>query len=223
MSQQRQKIIARNFANQFVRPLFHEIYRLVVENEDQEKIVELVGSWVVIDPRTWTEQRDVMVQPRFAYGEQEQEAAKLLQMHTLFSQDPSLAPMYGLQNKYLMLKSILEQQGILNAEEYLTPLDQLPPPQPDPAQEMQQQMAIKQLELEERQIAVAEFKALTDTQLAAAKIEMDATEAQASHALQSDNQDLKEAQFEHKVHIDEGELSILKRTDGVRGIASPAG
>lgn len=44
MSQQRQKIIARNFANQFVRPLFHEIYRLVVENEDQEKIVELVGS-----------------------------------------------------------------------------------------------------------------------------------------------------------------------------------
>ena len=61
------------------------------------------------------------------------------------------------------------------------------------AQEMQQQMAIKQLELEERQIAVAEFKALTDTQLATAKIEMDATEAQASHALQSDNQDLKEA------------------------------
>ena len=116
-----------------------------------------------------------------------------MQMHTLFNQDPSLAPMYGLQNKYLMLKSILEQQGILNAEEYLTPLDQLPPPQPDPAQEMQQQMAIKQLQLEERQIAVAEFKALTDTQLAAAKIEMDATKAEASHALQSDNQDLKEA------------------------------
>ena len=44
MSQQRQKIIARNFANQFVRPLFHEIHRLVVENEDHEKIVELAGS-----------------------------------------------------------------------------------------------------------------------------------------------------------------------------------
>ena len=100
-----------------------------------------------------------MVQPWFAYGEQEQEAAKLLQMHTLFSQDPSLAPMYGLQNKYLMLKSILEQQGIVNAEECLTPLDQLPPPQPDPAQELQQQMAIKQLELGERQIAVAKIKA----------------------------------------------------------------
>ena len=144
-------------------------------------------------------------------------------MHTLFSQDPSHVPMYGLQNRYLMLKSILEQQGILNAEEYLTPLDQLTPPQPDPAQEIQQQMAIKQLELQERQIAVAEMKAQTDAQLAAAKIEMDATEAEASHALQSDNQNLKEAQFEHKVRIDEGELGILKRTGDVRGIASPTG
>ena len=222
MSQQRQKIIARNFA-QFVKGLFMEIYTLVVENESEEKVVELAGAYVQINPGTWKEQRDVMVELRLGYGEQEQEAAKLLQMHTLFSQDPSVAPMYGLQNRYLMLKSILEQQGILNVEEYLTPPDQLPPPQPDPAQEMQQQMAMKQLELQERQIAVAEMKAQTDAQLAAAKIEMDATKAEASHALQSDNQDLKEAQFEHKVRIDEGELAILKRTEDVRGIASPTG
>ena len=36
-----------------------------------------------------------------------------------------------------MLKAILEQQGILNVEDYLTPPEQLPPPQPDPAAEMQ--------------------------------------------------------------------------------------
>ena len=222
MSQQRQKIIARNFA-QFVKGLFMEIYTLVVENETEEKVVELAGAYVQINPGTWKEQRDVMVELRLGYGEQEQEAAKLLQMHTLFSQDPSVAPMYGPQNKYQLLKSILEQQGILNVEEYLTPPDQLPPPQPDPAAEMQMQMQAKQLELQERQIAVAEMKAQTDAQLAAAKIEMDQTRAEASHALQSDNQDLKEAQFEHKVRIDEGELAILRRTEDVRGIASPTG
>ncbi|MGB0500786.1 MAG: hypothetical protein ACPGNP_06330, partial [Acidimicrobiales bacterium] len=32
MSQQRQKIIARNFANSFLKPLYHEIYCLCVEN-----------------------------------------------------------------------------------------------------------------------------------------------------------------------------------------------
>ena len=222
MGQQRQKIIARHFA-QFVKKLFSEIYTLVVENESEQKIVELAGAYVQINPATWKEKRDVMVELRLGYGEQEKEAAKLLQMHTLFSQDPSLAPMYNVQNRYEMLKSILEQQGILNVEDYLTPPERIPPPQPDPAMEMQMQMQAKQLELQERQIAIAELKAQTEAQLAAAKIELEATKAEASHALQSDNQDLKEAQFEHKVRIDEGELAILKRTDDVRGIASPTG
>ena len=224
MSQQRQKIIARNFANQFVKPLFHEIYRLVVENEDQERIVELAGAYVQVDPRSWTDKRDVMVELKLGYGEQDREAQKMLSLHGMFSQDPAIQPMYGLENRYAMLKSILEQQGILNVEEYLTPPEQLQPPQPDPAAEMQAQMAQKQMELQERQIAVAEMKAQTDAQLAAAKIEQDREKAAASHALQSDNMDLKEAQFDHKKRIDEGELEILKRnTTEVRGIASPTG
>ena len=83
MSQQRQKIIARNFANQFVKPLFREIYTLVVENETQEKIIELAGAYVQINPGSWKDQRDVMVELRLGYGEQEKEAQKLLQMHLI--------------------------------------------------------------------------------------------------------------------------------------------
>ena len=224
MSQQRQKIIARNFANQFVKPLFREIYTLVVENEDQEKVVELAGAYVQINPASWKEKRDVMVELRLGYGEQEKEAQKLLQMHTLFSQDPSLQPLYSPENRYSMMKSILEAQGILNVEDYLTPPDQIPPPQPDPMQEMQTQMAVKQLELQERQTAVAEMRVQNDAAATQAKIQLDADKAAAQHALQSDNQDLKEASFEHKRMIDEGELEILRRkTTDVRGIASPTG
>jgi hypothetical protein len=224
MSQQRQKVIARNFANQFVKPLFHEIYRLVVENENQEKVVDLAGSYVRIDPRKWKEKRDVMVELKLGYGEQDREAQKMLALHSLFSQDPGIQPLYGIGNRYAMLKTILEQQGILNVEEYLTPPEQLPPPQPDPAAEMQTQMAAKQLELQERQTAVAEMRAQTDAQVAAAKIEIDRIKAEAQHALQSDNMDLKEAQHQHKVRIDEGELEVLKKnTTDVRGIASPTG
>ena len=224
MSQQRQKIIARNFANQFVKPLFREIYTLVVENEDQEKVIELAGAYVQINPASWKEKRDVMVELRLGYGEQEKEAQKLLQMHTLFSQDPSLQPLYSPENRYSMMKSILEAQGILNVEDYLTPPDQIPPPQPDPMQEMQTQMAVKQLELQERQTAVAEMRVQNDAAATQAKIQLDADKAAAQHALQSDNQDLKEASFEHKRMIDEGELEILRRkTTDVRGIASPTG
>jgi hypothetical protein len=224
MSQQRQKIIARNFANQFVKPLYFEAYRLCVENEDQDKIVEIGGNYVQIDPSTWSEKRDVMVELRLGYGEQEREAQKLLEMHTLFSQDASIQPLYGLENRYRMLKGVLEQAGILNVEDYLTPPQKLPPPQPDPAAEMQMQMAQKQLELQERQTAVAEQRLQLDMMQAQAKIALDQSKAEAQHALQSDNQDLKEQQFAHKVRIDEGELEVLrKETTDVRGIASPTG
>jgi len=223
MGQQRQKIIARHFA-QFVKSLFYEIYRLVVENEDQQKVVDLAGSYVQINPSSWEAKRDVMVELKLGYGEQEREAEKMLGIHGLFAQDPAIQAMYGPDKRYAMLKTILEHQGILNVEEFLTPPDQLPPPQPDPQQQMEQQMAMKQLEIQERQVAVAEMKAQTDAQLAAAKIEIDRMKAQASHALQSDNQDLKEAQLVHKIRIDEAELDVVqKQTTDVRGIASPTG
>ena len=166
----------------------------------------------------------MMVELKLGYGEQDREAQKMLAIHQLFSQDPALAPMYGLPQRHAMLKKILEQQGILNVDEYLTPPDQIPPAQPDPLQQMQAQMAAKQLELQERQTGVAEMRAQTDAAVAQAKINLDAEKAAASHALQSDNQDLREAQFDHKVKIDEGELEVLRRsTTDVRGIASPTG
>ena len=224
MSQQRQKIIARNFASQFVKPLFHEVYRLCVENEDAEKIVEIAGSYVQVTPSSWKDKRDVMVELHLGYGEQDREAQKMLAMHQLFSQDPAMQALYQLPNRYAMMKTVLENQGILNVDDYLTSPDQLPPPQPDQAQEMQMQMAAKQLELQERQTQIAELKAQTDAEIAALKFELEKTKAEAQHALQSDNQDLKEAQFAHKQMVDEGELEVLRRnTTDVRGIASPTG
>jgi hypothetical protein len=88
---------------------------------------------------------------------------------------------------------------------------------------MQTQMAAKQLELQERQTAVAEMRAQADLMQAQAKMQLDAEKAAASHALQSDNMDLKEQQFNHKQRIDEAELAVLQRTEDVRGIASPTG
>jgi len=223
MSQQRAKIIARNFANQFLKPLFHEAYRLVVENEQAEKVVDIAGGFVQIDPRNWKEKRDVMVEMKLGYGEQEREAQKYLALHQLMTQDPSLQPLYGIENRYNMMKQILEQQGILNVNEYLTSPEQLPPPQPDQAAQMQMQMAAKQMELQERQTAVAEQKVATQAEQAAAKMELDAVKAQSQFALQSDQQDLREAEFEHKVKVDEGELELLKTTEDRRGIVSPTG
>ena len=223
MSQQRQKIIARNFANNFLRPLFREIYQLAVENEDKQKIVDLAGNFVPITPAQWTDRRDVVVEMRLGYGEQEREGQKFLAMHQLLSADPTVAPIYSLEQKHRMLTHIMEQNGIPNAADYLKAPQDIPPPQPDPAQQMQMQMAQKQMEINERQTAVAEMKAQMDAQLAQMKLQLDQMKAQRQFALQSDGMDLKEAQLEHKRFIDTAELEVLKRAEDVRGIASPTG
>ena len=81
MSQQRQKIIARNFANGFLKPLYQLMYQLVVENEPEGKIVEIAGDYVQVSPAEWGSKRDVTVELHLGYGEQEQEAQKYLALH----------------------------------------------------------------------------------------------------------------------------------------------
>ena len=223
MSQTRMKIMARLFAQQFIKPLYHEIYRLVVENEQAEKVVEIAGSFVQIDPRAWMDKRDVSVELHLGTTEQQKEAQKHLALHQLMSQDPALAPIYSLENRYNMMRKVLEANGIQNVDEYLTPPSMLPPQQPNPAQEMQMAMAQKQMEIQERQTAVAEQKVTLDAQKAQSKAELDEAKAEAQFALQADQQDLKEQQFAHKKNIDEGELALLRQSDDLRGIVSPTG
>lgn len=221
MSQQRQKIIARHFACQFMKPLFSEVYQLCVENEDYEKIVEVAGDYVEINPSTFIEKRDIMVELRLGYGEQEKDAQKFLSLHQMFSQDPKLAPMYQAQNAYALMKDALKAQGIMNVEEYLTPPDQLPQQQPDPMQQMQVQMAQKQLELSERQTVIGEEKQRIDAKTKKAKFDLDNAKFTETSEVGLNQLQLKEKQFEHKKQIDIAELEILRTAEDVRGIASP--
>ena len=223
MSMQRQKIIARNFANSFLKPLYQMIYQLVVENEQEEKIVEIAGDYVPIRPSDWGSKRDVTVELHLGYGEQEQEAQKYLALHTLMSGDPSLAKMYQAPNQYKLMTHVMEQNGIKNVKDYLTDPQQLPPEQPDPAAQMQMQMQQKQLEIQERQTALAEMKGQMDAQIAQMKVQLEQMKAQQNFAIQSDNMDLKEAQLEHKQMVDKAELEIARTADDVRAIASPTG
>jgi len=223
MSQQRQKIIARNFAVQFVKPLYSLVYELVCENESQERIVELSGSYVACDPRKWREKRDVAVELHLGYGEQEKEAQKYLALHTLMTSDPNLSKMYQQQNQYELASKIMELSGIKEVGNYLTNPQSLPEEGPDPAVEMQMQMAQKQLELQERQTALAETKAQVEAQISQMKIELEKAKVENTHAIQSDNLDLKEEQLRHKKLIDSAELVLAQQADEITAIASPNG
>jgi hypothetical protein len=223
MSQQRQKIIARNFAAQFMKPLFHMVYDLVCEEETQERMVELSGSYVECDPRKWKEKRDVSIELHLGYGEQEKEATKYLNVHTMLTNDPNLSVMYQQPNQYELAKKIMELSGVKEVSAYLTNPENIEPPQPDKNAEMQMQMAQKQLELQERQTALAEMKAEMDMKISQMKIELEKSKVENQHAIQSDNIDLKEEQLRHKKLIDHAELVLAQQADEITAIASPNG
>lgn len=208
LSMQRQKIIARHFANQFVRPLFVEIYRLVLEYEDRSRIMDVAGNWVEVDPTGWIERRNAVVDLKLGYGEQDREAQKYLQYHALLSQDPSLQPMYQPNNRYQLIKAALEKAGIMNVADFLTNPEDMPPPQPDPAAEIQMQLAMKQMELQERQTQLGEFKAQSEAERKAAEMELQAAKMQSDYALKSDAQDLKEEALDAKVRKDEHDMAV---------------
>lgn len=170
LSMQREKIIARNFAYQFLKELYLEVYRLVTANETEEKMLQFTGEFVRVLPSVWDERTDVTVEMKLGYGEADQEAGKFLAYHQMMSQDPQMAPMYNMQNKYNVIRTILDKNGVKNTNDFITPPEQIPPPQPDP-------MALKQMELQERQVAAQEAVAQAQAMKAEATAQMNAMKA----------------------------------------------
>lgn len=210
LSQQREKIIARNFANQFLKPLYLEIYRLAVAHEKAEKVIKIGGTFQRVLPSDWADRSDVTVELKLGYGEQEKEAAKYLQMHQLLSSDPSIAPMYGPDKKFNLLKTAFEKGGIKNVIDYLTPPQQIPPPQPDP-------MLMKQVELEERKVATLEKQAETtatkvqvNSELEAMRIEMQRMKMELDAILRQREDDRKEFDTTARYAIATEELQMAK-------------
>jgi len=139
LSQTRQKVIARNFANNFLVPLYLKVYQLVLENEKKQNIIELAGNWTPVNPSQWKSRKTATVSFHLGYGEQDREASERIQLAASIMQDPGSAAFFQQSGKYKYICDIFKLKGIANFNDYLTPPQQLPPPKPDPmkVQEMQ--------------------------------------------------------------------------------------
>jgi len=222
LSQQREKIIARNFAC-FVKELYLRVYELVLANEKKEKIIQVAGAFQRISPEEWEERKDCSVELKLGYGEQEREAQKFMMIHQMLSADPTTAPMYQPQNKFAMLKTIMEKAGIKNVSEFLS----IPqPPQPDP-------MMLKQVELEERKVAAQEIvsqasaqKVQFNAELEQMRIEMDRMRLEMERMVKEREQDRKEFEVTSRVAVAVEELQMAKEQQAqdpaqARAIISP--
>lgn len=225
MSQKRQKIIARNFANQFVKDLYLLVDRLAQANESERKVIKVSGGkFLEVDPSNWDGEVDATVELKLGYGEMEREAKKLMGLHVTLAQDPSVAPMYQLANKHKLLNDAFEKGGMIGAANYLTPPEEVPPPEPDP-------LAMKELEIKEmlaqaqtKQAEVAEMKVHMNAKLEEMMIQMKAMKDQMDAAQKKAELDLDTFEVHERVAQQKEELDLAEKQsdEATKAIISPS-
>lgn len=221
MSQARLKTMARNFANHWVRPLYRLVYRLAMENDDTQTIIEINGDYVPINPTNFKERSDFKLEYSVGYGEKEKAAQRWLQVDGFLSQ--SAPSQYGPQQKFRVLSKALENFGIKDTQNYLIP--EPPPPPPDPFAVAQLQMEQRKMQLEEAKLQLEAAKLQGEQGAKVQELLLAQQKERNSLALAIDKQDLAEQQHEAKQRIAEEELELLKKgqnnPDQNRGIISP--
>lgn len=210
LSQQRQKIIARNFANQFVIPLYLEVYKLVIENEDQAKVIEVAGNYIEVDPSKWEARTDVTVSLKLGYGEKERDAAQLMGLHQFLSQDPKAQPFYDVPQAYAVITDYMKMIGVKDSK-YLKPINEVQPPQPDP-------MMMAELEKTKAETAALTQKSQLEMMREQFQQQMDEMKLQLEKSnemikLMTQQRDAERKEFEAKSRHEIGmrELAMMER------------
>ena len=160
-AQERTELIARVFAEAGVASLYRKIYRLVVRNQQKERVVRLRGRWVPVNPATWVSDMQVVVNIGIGdrtIAERVQAmlglAGKLEQLNQILGPGN---PLFSLPRYRALLAKVLELSGVLDADRYLPQigpeadqmLQQADKPSPDKeAAAMLAQVQVEQIKAE---------------------------------------------------------------------------
>jgi hypothetical protein len=136
------EMIARIFAETGLRRLFRGMLKLVVENQDKERIVRLRNKFIPIDPRSWDVGMDVTVNVGVGDGTLED---RMNMLSSIASRQEMIIQQAGPNNPLVTLgqyantlKKMLEMGGFKDTMNYFNalPIDFQPEaPQPKPTPE----------------------------------------------------------------------------------------
>ena len=225
-SNRRTMVMARNFAESFLKPLMFDLYRLAIENDTQPRMIQLSGKYVPIDPKQLRERTEMDVAVALTPDARAAEARTLTmldQMWTANPQDPTLNGMYQTQQRFALLARAVDLMGLKGGDKYLmSPMSpeyqqgqQQNAQQAEQQKQMAQQIEFKKIEFEERKVMVDERRASVEEEklvLEAEKIGVElSTKAQEMIAKQEkDSADLilKAAEFRHEQQTDMAYIDI---------------
>lgn len=217
LSQVRQKITARNFAEGFLKELFLEVYRLLVENEKRPRLMQIAGSWTEVDPSAWPERDDLKVEVAVGYGEREREIQRWMAVDAYLAGDPRFGPAYTPEKRYNVVAKALRAGGIRDIDAIILPPNQAKPPEPDPMQ--QAELAEKQARA--KQLEAQAQASLNSLQLKRMEMEHEVRMMEAKERLEQMKLQVSTAQHQQKMQMFLLELEAAKAAEKTTGVLAP--
>lgn len=185
-SQQRQELVARQYAESFLKGVCRKLLKLVNRYQDKSAVIRLRGKWVEMDPSDWKTGYDMSVSVGLGTGNKDQVMAHLtnllqVQQQIAEGQGGPNGPLVTWENIYEVAKQLPATMGLKGDDRFFT--DPTPPkgeegqeapaqPQEDPnAAAAAQAQAMQQAEAEKH---AAELRQKHDTAVEVANIDADA-------------------------------------------------
>jgi len=201
-SNRRIMVMCRNFAENFLKPLMQDIYRLGVEYENETAMLQLDGEFQPATPSALGDRTEMTVAVALTPEEQANEAQMLLSLDQQFSmnpQDPSVGGLYGPQQRHALLSRAFDLLNIKDGASFLQDPN-------DPAfQQQQQQMQQQQQEMQARQEEIEKFNAgMTARQVSVleGQLELDVVKEQNRMILELEKQEFTEEEKEARLMLD---------------------
>lgn len=140
---QRMEMFARQYAENFLKPLFLKMLELVCKHPDQKEVIRLRNEWVEMDPRGWTSEYDMSVTVGLGTGSRDKMVVELQQLLQIDAQIVELqggasGPLVTFDNIYDKLKRLSEAMGLKGIENLYTDPAKGGQEQPPQGQEPQQ-------------------------------------------------------------------------------------
>jgi hypothetical protein len=222
-SGQRAKIAARNFAYGFLVPLMTEVVRLGIIH-DKQRIIDVAGAPMQVDPATWTERKSASVSLHLGYGEMDKLAATISTTYEKMAKDPGIATMFGPAQKYQMVMDGLKAARLPNASMYLlTPDKAAPPPGPDPIKMGELQVKQQLAGAAQTQAAAASDKNAKLLAIDSERINVDKAKLKLSSMEFDRTSDRHDLETAAKIDIGQREMVMLEKAPpaSLKDVAAP--
>ena len=147
---------------------FHQLFRMY---PDKERVVQVRGNYIPMDPTKWPERPMANVKVGLGYNNSQQHIATLTALLALQKEAIPLG-MANPEKLWNTVDLLIEASNLGNTETFFVPPDKIPPKQPDPMQiaamenlkaDSAKKQAEAQAEMAEMQIEMAEARISAET------------------------------------------------------------